>query len=178
MESLAELFLSPPALERLLIYMCKSSAGSQDPISESARALLTCQVRDRISRWVHFSALTIIPQVQFSASRYGVGILKGQPVFPYCYMTAEQRQWIYELIRAISGGENHHSAFARRDDPLTYTVSSIRKQAHRVQLGLKWRLHQQFRHETRGQAPAVDRELRVFDAEAVVLRLEPFILRL
>jgi hypothetical protein len=106
MEALVELFLCPAALERLLTYMCKSGTGSLDPISDSVRALLSCPV-------------------QFSVSRYGMGILKGHPVFPYCYMTPEQRQWTYELVRAIAGGENHHSAFARRDDPLTFTVSGF-----------------------------------------------------
>lgn len=107
MEDLISLFLNPDTLERVFLYMCKTAVTCADPITESVKAML-CN------------------QIQFSVSRCGLGIIKGQPVFPYSFMTTEQRQWVYELVRAISNGDDHHSALARLDDPLTYVVENER----------------------------------------------------
>ena len=97
------LFLTPAALERTLAYMCRTF--TQDPITESVKIMLTCPV-------------------QFHVSRFGVGMFKGCGVFPFTYMTKEQRQWLHELVRAI-GAEGYHSALMA-DEPLVYTIENDR----------------------------------------------------
>ncbi len=105
MDDLQRLFLTIEPLKRVLVYMCSGAAA--DPITETVKSLLT-------------------QSVQFSVSRYGLGLLKSGPVFPFSHMNAEQRQHLYELMRAIGGGDDHHSAFACIEDPLTYWVENDR----------------------------------------------------
>lgn len=103
MEEFHAQFLTPLALERVLAYMCRTS--TQDPITESIKIMLTCPV-------------------QFHVSRFGLGVFKGCGVFPFTYMTKEQRQWLHELVKAI-GGEGYHSALMSTE-PLVYTVENDR----------------------------------------------------
>lgn len=104
MEELNALFLSPDSLCRVLTYMCR--AVTQDPITEATRVMLTTPI-------------------QFHLSRHGLGLFKNSAVFPFTYMTLEQRTWLYELVRAIRGDSNH-SALSRLEDPLEYTVENDR----------------------------------------------------
>ena len=104
MEELSALFLGPESLKRVLTYMCRAMA--QDPITEAMRVMLTTPI-------------------QFHVSRYGLGLFKGSAVFPYTYMSAEQRVWLHDVVRAIRGGGNH-SALSRLERPLTYTIENDR----------------------------------------------------
>lgn len=104
MDELKALFLSVESLQQILAYMCRS--GSPDPISDSMRLMLSSPVH-------------------FHVSRFGLGLFKGVPVFPYTYMSNEQRTWLYDLMRAIRGDTNH-SALSRLDDPLEYTTENDR----------------------------------------------------
>ena len=104
MEELTTLFLTTDSLKRVLTYMCRSL--NQDPITETLRVMLTSPI-------------------QFHLSRYGLGLFKGSAVFPYTYMTPEQRVWLYELVRAIRGDSNH-TALNRLEDPLTFTAENDR----------------------------------------------------
>lgn len=104
MEDLNRLFLEPAALERIFIYMCRSS--TRDPIAETMRTMLTTPI-------------------EFHISRYGLGLFKGCAVFPFTFMTNEQRTWLYELLSSLSG-DQMHTALQRLQDPLDITTENDR----------------------------------------------------
>lgn len=104
MEQLYTLFLEPEPLQRIFVYMCRAS--THDPISETARLMLTTPV-------------------QLHVSRFGLGLFKGCAVFPFSYMSKEQRQWLFELLSAM-GGDQMHSALQAIDAPLEYTAENDR----------------------------------------------------
>jgi hypothetical protein len=67
----------------------------------------------------------ITTPIQFHVRRYGLGLFKGSAVFPYTYMSAEQRVWLHDVVRAIRTGGNH-SALCRLNESLTYTIENDR----------------------------------------------------
>ena len=109
MEELNRLFLGEDGVKTLFTYMCKTSSCSADAVTDTLRVLLTTPV-------------------EFSVGKYGLGVFKGYPVLPYFYMTPAQRQYLYELVSAISTGspEEHHTAFACLDTPLVYVFENER----------------------------------------------------
>ena len=104
MEELNRLFLEPAALERIFVYMCRSS--TRDPIAETMRVMLTTPV-------------------EFHISRYGLGLFKGCAVFPFTFMTNEQRTWLYELLSSL-GGDQMHTVLQRLQDPLDIAAENDR----------------------------------------------------
>ena len=104
MEELNRLFLEPAALERIFVYMCRSS--TRDPIAETMRIMLTTPV-------------------EFHISRYGLGLFKGCAVFPFTFMTTEQRTWLYELLSSL-GGDQMHTVLQRLQDPLDIAAENDR----------------------------------------------------
>lgn len=104
MEQLHTLFLDPEPLQRLFTYMCRST--TRDPIADTARIMLTTPV-------------------QFHISRHGVGLFQGCPVFPFTYMSKEQRQCMFDLLSAM-GGDQMHSALQDMEAPLEYTAENER----------------------------------------------------
>lgn len=107
MNELSRLFLCKDAVRTLFTYMCKTDASLADPVTSALRTMLTCPVRLRVSQ-------------------YGVGFFDGQPVLPFSYMTADQRHYVWELVRAIGTGfpEEQHTAFACPDDALRYSFDN------------------------------------------------------
>ena len=104
MEELNRLFLEPAALERIFVYMCRSS--TRDPIAETMRVMLTTPV-------------------EFHISRYGLGLFKGCAVFPFTFMTTDQRTWLYELLSSL-GGDQMHTVLQRLRDPLDIAAENDR----------------------------------------------------
>jgi hypothetical protein len=84
--------------------MCRTS--THDPISETARLMLTTPI-------------------QLHVSRFGLGLFKGCAVFPFSYMNKDQRQWLFELLSAM-GGDQMHSALQTIDSPLEYVAENDR----------------------------------------------------
>ena len=99
--------MSEDALRRQFLHMCKTSAEASDPITDAVACMLTSNV-------------------QFCVGRYGLVLFKGGPTFPYTLMTAEQRQFLYELVHAVGSDVPCHSALACIDNPLTWSVENER----------------------------------------------------
>ena len=97
MDELENLFLSKESLLRIMTYMCRNGT---DPIVETLVIMLT-------------------KEIQFAVNRYGLVLFKGH-VFPFSYMTPEQRHCLYTLVAHVV--DRQHSAFACVDDPLTFDV--------------------------------------------------------
>lgn len=107
MNELTRLFLSKNAVSTLFTYMCKTDSCLADPVTSALHTMLTCPVRFRVSQ-------------------YGVGFFDGKPVLPFSYMTADQRHYVWELVRAIGTRfpEEQHTAFACVDDALQYSFDN------------------------------------------------------
>lgn len=110
MSLLEETFLSDESLLRIMTYMCRSGV---DPIVNTLHTMLTCDV-------------------QFAIGKYGLVLFKGH-VFPYTYMTVDQRHCLYLL--ALHAHDKQHSAYAVLDNPLKFTAENghiIFKPVHRI----------------------------------------------
>lgn len=98
MEDLTALFLNDESLLRIMTYMCRDGA---DPIVDTLYTMLNATV-------------------QFALNRYGLVLFRGHGVFPYAYMSVEQRQCLYQLAQHVC--DKQHSAYARADDPLRFSI--------------------------------------------------------
>jgi hypothetical protein len=109
MDELNHLFLNESSIQTLFTYLCKSSSHSVDIVTDTLRVMLTTPV-------------------EFSVGKYGLSFFKGHPVLPFFYMTPPQRQYLYELMSALSTGrpEEHHTAFACIDNPMSYVFDNER----------------------------------------------------
>lgn len=110
MNVLEETFLSEESLLRIMTYMCRSGA---DPIVSTLHTMLTSDI-------------------QFAMGKYGLVLFKGH-VFPYTYMTVEQRHCLYLL--ALHAHDGQHSAYAVLENPLKFTAENgyiIFKPVHRI----------------------------------------------
>jgi hypothetical protein len=106
-EEFRALFLSEPALRSQFVHMCKTSAEAADPITDAVAAML-------------------MSNVQFCIGKHGLVLLKGGAAFPYSLMSAEQRQFLYELVHAVGSDVPCHSALACLENPLTWTIENER----------------------------------------------------
>jgi hypothetical protein len=125
MEDFAANFLTHDAIRRFILYACSLNTESADPVTDTFVTVMTEEVR-------------------YVVSRHGLTLFRGASPLPFTHMTAQQRHLIYEVVSSMRCEVPTYSAFARLEDPLTFSVENQRivfhvkagKLDHRLVLGI------------------------------------------
>jgi len=103
----ANLFLQEDNVKRVLVYLCKGSPTSSDPITDALVTMLG-------------------GPVQFCVGRFGLVLFKDGASFPFAMMNQEQRQFLYEIVRGVGSEMPCYGPLAVLDNPLTFTIENER----------------------------------------------------